>query len=133
MHISKPKTLAGTRTIPMIDEVYDAFLEEYQIQCCLGFNTNEIDGFSGFVFSTGLGNVYTPESVNRAIHRIIDAYNAMEEKKAKEEAREPLLIPSFSAHSLRHTFCTRLCENESNLKIIQSVMGHADISTTMDI
>lgn len=32
-----------------------------------------------------------------------------------------------------HTFCTRLCENESNLKVIQSVMGHSDIQTTMDI
>ena len=44
-----------------------------------------------------------------------------------------MLIPNFSAHSLRHTFCTRLCENESNLKVIQSVMGHSDITTTMDI
>ena len=51
----------------MIDEVYDAFLEEYQIQKVLRFGNNEIDGFSGFVFSTGEGNVYTPESVNRAI------------------------------------------------------------------
>ena len=47
--------------------------------------------------------------------------------------REPLLLPHFSAHNLRHTFCTRLCENESNLKVIQSVMGHSDIQTTMDI
>ena len=31
------------------------------------------------------------------------------------------------------TFCTRLCENETNLKIIQEIMGHADISTTMNI
>ena len=31
------------------------------------------------------------------------------------------------------TFCTRLCENESNLKVIQDIMGHADIKTTMDI
>lgn len=36
-------------------------------------------------------------------------------------------------HSLRHTFCTRLCERETNLKIIQSIMGHKDIQTTMDI
>ena len=36
-------------------------------------------------------------------------------------------------HHLRHTFCTRLCEEESNLKVIQSIMGHSDISTTMDI
>lgn len=34
---------------------------------------------------------------------------------------------------MRHTFCTRLCENESNLKVIQSIMGHSDITTTMDI
>ncbi|WP_242974610.1 tyrosine-type recombinase/integrase [Lacrimispora amygdalina] len=34
---------------------------------------------------------------------------------------------------MRHTFCTRLCENESNLKVIQSVMGHVDIQTTMNI
>jgi site-specific recombinase XerD len=44
-----------------------------------------------------------------------------------------MILLSFSAHNLRHTFCTRLCENESNLKVIQSVMGHADISTSMDI
>ena len=27
-------------------------------------------------------------------------------------------------HSLFHTFCTRFCENETNLKVIQSIMGH---------
>ena len=124
MHISTPKTEAGKRTVPMIDEVYEAFLEEYQIQSCLGFNINEIDGFSGFIFSTGEGNVYTPESINRAIHRITEAYNKQETVKALEEKRTPLILPSFSAHNLRHTFCT---------KVIQSVMGHADISTTMDI
>ncbi|MBR4726264.1 MAG: tyrosine-type recombinase/integrase, partial [Clostridia bacterium] len=31
------------------------------------------------------------------------------------------------------TFCTRLCENEANIKVIQEVMGHANISITMDI
>lgn len=36
-------------------------------------------------------------------------------------------------HHMRHTFCTRFCENESNVKVIQSVMGHASIETTMDI
>ena len=133
VHISTPKTEAGERTIPMIDEVYDAFLEEYQIQKVLGFGTNEIDGFKNFVFSTGEGNVYTPESVNRAIKRIYEDYNEKEEAAAKQDGREPFLLPHFSAHNLRHTFCTRLCENESNLKVIQSVMGHADITTTMDI
>lgn len=108
-------------------------IEEFQIQCVLGFGTNEIDGYTNFVFSTSEGNVYTPESVNRAIKRIYEDYNKKENENAKKEGREPLLLPHFSAHNLRHTFCTRLCENESNLKVIQSVMGHSDIQTTMDI
>ena len=72
-------------------------------------------------------------AVNNAIHRIVAEHNMDEEKKAKAEGREPLLIPQFSAHQLRHTFCTRFCENETNLKVIQSIMGHSDITTTMDI
>ena len=42
-------------------------------------------------------------------------------------------MPDFSAHSLRQTFCRRLCERKTNLKIIQSIMGHKDIQTTVDI
>ncbi|MBE5826423.1 MAG: hypothetical protein E7307_07265 [Butyrivibrio sp.] len=56
-----------------------------------------------------------------------------EEVKAAKENREPLLLPHFSVHYLRHTFCTRLCENEKNLKVIQSVMWHKSIRTTMDV
>ena len=36
-------------------------------------------------------------------------------------------------HNLRHTFCTRFCENETNIKVIQEIMGHSDIGTTMNI
>ena len=46
---------------------------------------------------------------------------------------DPVLLPPFSCHSLRHTFTTRLCESGINVKVIQDVLGHADISTTMDI
>ena len=132
-HIMEPKTEAGTRIIPMLDEVMDAFLQEYQIQKCLGFCTEEIDGYSGFVFSTAQGKLYQASAVNQALHRMQKAYNEMEEKCAKAEKREPELIPSFSAHNLRHTFCTRFCENESNIKVIQEVMGHKDVQTTLDI
>ena len=132
-HIMEPKTEAGTRIIPMLDEVMDAFLQEYQIQKCLGFCTEEIDGYSGFVFSTAQGKLYQASAVNQALHRMQKAYNDMEEKQAKAEKREPELIPSFSAHNLRHTFCTRFCENESNIKVIQEVMGHKDVQTTLDI
>lgn len=66
-------------------------------------------------------------------YSIIADYNATEEVAAKKQHREAVLLPDFSAHHLRHTFCTRLCENETNLKVIQSVMGHKDIQTTMDV
>ena len=132
-HINTPKTAAGTRTIPMLKEVYDAFLDEYQFQRITGFCEEEVDGYSGFVFSSSVKTVMIPEDVNRAIQRVTDAYNKEEKVCAKNESREPLLIPHFSAHHLRHTFCTRFCENETNLKVIQSIMGHADITTTMDI
>ena len=92
-----------------------------------------IDGYSGFIFKSRDNTVLSPHGVNRALDRIIRACNAEEEERAKREKREPELLPHFSAHHLRHTFCTRFCENETNLIIIQEIMGHADISTTMDI
>ena len=131
--IQTTKTRAGDRTIPMLDEVYDAFISEYEFQQALGFCDEVIDGYSGFVFSTTDGKLMSRQAVNNAIHRIVDDYNKEETQKANEENRKPLLIPQFSAHQLRHTFCTRFCENETNLKVIQSIMGHADITTTMDI
>lgn len=36
-------------------------------------------------------------------------------------------------HNLCHTFCTRYCENETNLKVIQEIMGHRDIATAMEV
>ena len=132
-HVNSPKTSAGIRIIPMLDDVFDAFLEEYQYQKVIGFSTDEIDGYSGFVFCTGEGKVYLPGMINRTIHAICADYNKEEAAKADAENRDPILLPNFSCHHLRHTFCTRFCENETNLKVIQEIMGHADITTTMDV
>lgn len=131
--ISLPKTEAGIRTIPMMDTVYDTLQEEFKEQQENGFNETEIDGIKGFIFMNRFGNVHNPQAVNRAIKRIYESYNAEEVVEAKKEKREPVLIPHFSCHHLRHTFCSRFCENETNLKVIQSIMGHANIETTMDI
>lgn len=131
--IQTTKTRAGVRMIPMIDEVYEAFITEFELQSAIGFCEEEIDGYSGFIFTTTDQKLMSRSAVNNAIHRIVRIHNEEEEKKAKAEGREPILIPQFSAHQLRHTFCTRFCENETNLKVIQSIMGHSDITTTMDI
>ncbi len=131
--VSLPKTEAGIRDVPMMDEVYEALQQEYEYQRENGFNSTTIDGMTGFIFCNRFGNVHNPQTVNRTIKRILENYNAEEVLNAKKERRQPLILPHFSCHHLRHTFCTRLCENESNLKVIQAVMGHANIETTMDI
>lgn len=131
--ITTPKTKSGKRIIPMLRDVKEALKMEYKQQLEDGFNESVIDGYSGFVFKSRYNTVLSPHCVNRVLDRIIKAYNAQEEQAAKKERRKQELLPHFSCHNLRHTFCTRFCENETNLKIIQEIMGHADITTTMDI
>lgn len=133
LRVSLPKTEAGIRTIPMLDIVKDAFEMLYEEQEENGFNETEIDGMTGFIFCNRFGGVSNPQTVNHTIKRILNQYNADEVVRAKKERREPIILPDFSCHHLRHTFCTRLCEHETNLKVIQVIMGHKNIETTMDI
>ena len=128
-----PKTDSGIRQIPMLDEVYETLKMDYEYQKANGFSRLEVDGMSGFVFTNRFGSLHNGQNVNRAIKRICEAYNSEAIEKAKKNHNEPLLLPDFSAHHLRHTFATRLCENVTNLKVIQSIMGHKNIETTMDI
>ena len=132
-HITTPKTKAGIRMIPMLSDVKNALLAEYNLQQQIGFCDEIIDGYSGFIFQNRFGSLLSSNDINRALERIYTACNNEERERAKEEKRPPVLIRHFSVHNLRHTFCTRFCENESNLKVIQEIMGHADIETTMNI
>lgn len=117
----------------MLSEVRNALLAEYNLQKELGFCDEVVDGYSGFIFQNRFGGLYSPHDINRAIERIYRAYNKEETENAAKANRKPILIRHFSVHNLRHTFCTRFCENETNLKVIQEIMGHADIETTMNI
>lgn len=132
-HITTPKTKSGIRMVPMLSEVKKALEEERERQAQTGFNQTKIDGYSGFIFQNRFGECLNAYCINRAITRICRDYNAEENTLAEAANREPELLPHFSVHNLRHTFCTRFCENETNLKIIQEIMGHADISTTMNV
>ena len=88
---------------------------------------------TNFIFMNRFGGPHNPASINRVIKRIVDAHNSEEQIKAKKEKREPVIVPHFSCHIFRHTFASRFCEKETNIKVIQEVMGHADVSTTMNI
>ncbi|MBQ7535909.1 MAG: tyrosine-type recombinase/integrase [Stomatobaculum sp.] len=133
MHVSTPKTISGVRTIPMLSEVRRTLLNEKERQEKTGGCLSVIDGYEGFVFMNRRKAVHNPSDLNRALERMRNDYNKEEEAAARLENREAVLLPHFSAHNLRHTFCTRFCENETNIKMIQDIMGHADISTTMNI
>lgn len=132
-HITTPKTKAGERIIPMFGDVKETLIREYERQSEDGFNTFTVDGYTNFIFRNRFDEPLNPHVVNRALERMIRDANMIEEEVAKIENREPVLLPHFSCHHLRHTFCTRLCENEKNIKVIQEIMGHKNIETTMDV
>jgi len=132
-HCSPTKTAASVRTIPMLQTVRAALNTQRRLQCEGGSATRTVDGWDDFVFTNGAGGVHCTVSVNQTIDRICDAYNRQEQRRAHLEHREAKPLPHFSVHSLRHSFCSRLCESESNVKIIQEIMGHSSIGTTMDI
>ena len=132
--VTSPKTTAGYRIIPMLPEVKQALMNEKKYQEEVGLTCQaSIDSYTDFIFLNRNGFAHNPQTINRTIKRITLAYNEEEIEKAERERREPVLLPNFSCHNLRHTFATRYCENETNLKVIQEIMGHKDIATTMEI
>ena len=128
--IHSPKTKAGVRQIPMTEEVKNAFLLEKKMQDLAGIQSKvTIDGYHNFIFVNRFGNVQNQGTLNRALRRIIRDCNDEQLLKKKN----PVLLPNFSCHSLRHTFTTRLVEAGVNIKVIQNLCGHSRSDVTLDI
>lgn len=129
--ISPPKTAAGIREIPMLDDVIAALKrEKSQTKPKKKF---VVEGYTGFVFLNSTGQVYTNSFLYDSIQGIVETYNREELAKAIKEDRPPVYLPKISAHIFRHTFCTRMCEQDVNLKVLQDIMGHRNIRTTMEV
>ena len=125
------KTAAGIRTVPFDRRVREAFemerdiLDRKKVTC-----VEEIDGYTDFVFLNRFGRMFDPGAINKALTRIVVSYNCYIEGNAAEE---DMALPHLSCHILRHTYARILCENGVNVKVMQMLLGHKDISTTMDI
>ena len=131
--INTPKTKAGYREIPMTQGVKEALLMEKKYQEEVEIKSiSHIDGYSGFIFVNRFGEVQNQSALNKTLHRIMRDCNAEVLDKSPPDDT-PILLPDFSCHVLRHTFATRLCESGLNIKVIQSCLGHAAVTITLDI
>ncbi len=130
-NIHTPKTKAGNRQIPMTDEVKTAFAEERRCQEMNGLTCKAmVDGYTNFIFINRFGNLQHQGTLNKAIRRIVRDCNDMQLSK---DRKNPVLLPNFSCHSLRHTFTTRLVESGINIKVVQELCGHTRSDVTLDV
>ena len=129
--VNTPKTRAGERTVPLLPKVKEALKMEKQRQTELEISCRVvINGFTNFIFLNRFGDLYHQGTLNKALKRIIRDCNFL---VLDGKINSEVTLPNFSNHSLRHTFTTRMVEAGTNLKAMQDILGHSDISTTMNI
>lgn len=80
-----PKTKAGIRKIPMLDDVYDVLKELYDYQTEHGFSDLVVDGATGFIFINKVGQLYKSNAIDHSIQRIVNNHNAQEIVEAKRK------------------------------------------------
>jgi len=91
------------------------------------------DGLRDFVFTGKNGLPMMPGAVNNVLYNIVEAYNKAETINAKKERRKASLLPKFSAHIMRHIGCTRMAEQGMDAKVLQYIMGLANVQVTIDV
>lgn len=103
-----PKTESSIRTIQLPKEVIKE-LKKWQLACP--------NNSQNLVFpSPATNGILYPNSLDKAFIRTVKWAG----------------VPYISFHGLRHTFATTLLANNINPKIVQEMLGHATIKTTMD-
>lgn len=155
--LAKPKpTPGGLRDRAMLETLYGAGLRASE---ALGLRLQDIDLEVGFVRTVGKGDKERIVPLGRMAMEAIRAYNERGRPflggagtlKApelflnnrgrrlsrqglhaiiKRYAREAGLPDDVSAHTLRHSFATHLLEGGADLRAVQEMLGHADLSTT---
>lgn len=122
LYVSKPKTDAGIRDIPMSNAAYEAF--DYLIQHYIKHAKPmaPIDGLQNFIIRGKRGTYITPRAFSHYYNTFCNAYNKQHD--------QPIYV---TPHVLRHTFCTNLAHAGVSWPSIQYLMGHATLDTTVKV
>lgn len=115
--ILEPKTEKSIRMVPMLDEVYEALRMQKARQDSDKQKYQEIYVDQGFVFADRTGNHLPQRSFMEKYHAFLQKYG----------------ITDIRFHDLRHTFATLLIESDISMKVVQELLGHSTITTSMDI
>lgn len=112
-----PKTKSSMRTIPLPTNIIKELKAYKKVQDKQILKLGDLYQKNNLVFCTDLGGYLDTRNLTRSYSRAL-AKAGIEHKKF---------------HSMRHTYATRLFENNVPVKTVQALMGHSDIATTMNI
>ena len=119
--IEDTKTESGERMVPMTPEVKEAF------QRILANRKNPkvepmVDGYSGFLYLDKNGRPMVALHWEKYFQHIREKYNKIYR----------IQMPKVTPHVCRHTFCSNMAKSGMNPKTLQYIMGHSDISVTLN-
>ncbi|MEI3339955.1 MAG: site-specific integrase [Eubacterium sp.] len=119
--IIEPKTERGYRMIPMTDEVAECFKRILKNRPKPKVEPM-IDGYTGFLFLDKNDKPLVAYHWEKYMQRIREKYNSIYKVQ----------MPCVTPHVCRHTFCSNMAKSGMNPKTLQYIMGHADISVTLN-
>lgn len=119
--IEKPKTESGERYVPMSDEVVACFKRILKDRVNPKVEPM-VDGMTGFLFLDKNDMPMVALHWEKYFQHIREKYNSIYKVQ----------MPQITPHVCRHTFCSNMAKSGMNPKMLQYIMGHSDISVTMN-
>lgn len=119
--IEDTKTSSGTRLVPMTEDVADCFRTILKNRPKVKVEPM-IDGYTGFLYLDKNDKPLVALHWEKYFQHIIEKYNSIYKVQ----------MPKVTLHVCRHTFCSNMAKSGMNPKMLQYIMGHSDISVTLN-